>query len=380
MAKRASLRPSPLGSTYADVAKPIPSPTLSAASQSSFDSTPSSSDVHPKPLTKSKPSWLRRASGTAALRSKSKSPAPKEEGTLSSSTSLPPNLPPRKGGSLGSTAESLSELAEEGSMLPPDVQRKSSYATVVASGPSRSRLGDGQGRPAMSPPSAPPLPSRDNVGNIRGRLAAWTSAAQSTSSFYRSESSTSLASTSGSSAFTQAQQRIPSSAQKVLGHAGSAVQKGWAGLRARGVAGSISGMSSLSSSGRRGSMEPNSSWSSGYPVGISRDRSQSANFDLRTNASEGPTFQDGVILRKGGERTGRVFGRDLVEAGRTWGVSEMTDLGDDVSEWDRRRKQCLPAVVIRAVEYCKSSCFPNPSTAQCSLGQWKYGDQKRKVS
>ncbi len=358
MAKRASLRPSPLGATYADVVKPMPSPPLSIAIQSSFDSSQSFTEIPSKPPPKSEPSWLRRASGTAALRSKLKSPAPKEEGGLSSSTSLPPGLPPRKG-SMAASAVSLSDQAQGRSMLPPDIPSRTSYATVAAAGPSRSRLGDGHGRPAFSPSTGPPLLPRENVGNIRNRLAAWTAAAQSTSSFSRSESSTSLASTSAPSAFTQAQQRLPSSAQKVLSHAGSAVQKGWAGLRSRGVGGSISGISSLNPSGRRGSMEPSGSWSSGLARGASRDRSQSANYDLRSGASDGPIFQDGVVLRAGGDRTGHVFGRDLVEVGRTWGVVEATNPDDGGSEWDRRRKQCLPALVVRSVDYRECTSIHN---------------------
>jgi len=386
MAKRASLRPSPLGATYADVAKPIPSPTLSTASQSSFDSASSTAEFPGNPSTKSKPSWLTRASGTAALRSKSKSPAPKEEGTLSPSTSLPPVLPPRKGG-LMATAESIEQpekVEASTSMLPPEVPVKTSYATVAAAGPSRSRLGAGQGRPAFSPPSGPPLPSRENAGNIRGRLAAWTAAAQSTSSFSRSlsrsDSSSSIASTSHPSSFVQTQQRIPSSAQRVLGHAGSAVQKGWAGLRARGVGGSISGMSSLNPSGRRGSLEPTGTWNAGLPRGGSRDRVQSADFSMRPSASDGPIFQEDVILRAGGDRTGRVFGRDLNEAGRTWGVADTSMLEEGENDWDRGRRQCLPALVVRAVAYCESCCRLKPCVELMRSGQWKCGDQRRRVS
>lgn len=364
MAKRLSLRPSPLGATYADVTKPMPSPPLSIASHSSYESARSgSSDFSStkqtaKPATKTKPSWLRRASGTAALRSLSKSPVPKEEPSLPSSTSLPPALPARKNSGSpfgGSIAEHASDSP---GMAPPEVPRRTSYAAVTATaGPSRSRLGEGQGRPAFSPTisGAPPLPPRDNIGNIRGRLAAWTSAAQSTSSFSRSESSASLASTSSPSLIHQ---RVPSSAQRVLGTAGTAlgtagtaVQKGWAGFRARGVTGSISSMSGLAQATRRGSMEPSGSWNTGLGRRGSWDRTQSDNHDARS--SDGPIFVEGVVKRAGSVRSGKVFGRDLVECGRAWGVVNAVAELEGESEWDRRRKQCLPAVVIRAVDYCK---------------------------
>ncbi|ORY24058.1 hypothetical protein BCR39DRAFT_547829 [Naematelia encephala] len=354
MAKRASLRPSPLGTTYADIAKPAPSPTLSSASKSSFDSPRSSIDGPARPATRAKPSWLRRASGTAALRGKTKSPVQKDDSALPASSSLPPTLPPRKGLStsasqlFSTSASQLFSTSDSARMPPPENPRKSSYATVAAAGPSRSRLADGQGRPAYSPSSGPPpLPPRDGVGNIRNRLAAWTAAAQSSTSFSRSESSSSLASTMTSNL---PHQRIPSSAQRVLGHAGSAVQKGWAGLRARGVGGSISSMGGLAQTARRGSMEPSGSWTSGLAGRRgSRDRTQSDKTDA--GAGDGPIFVDGVFQRRGGDRGGRVFGRDLVEAGRAWGTADSALSLEDESEWQRRRKQSLPAVVVRTVDY-----------------------------
>nr|XP_031862892.1 uncharacterized protein CI109_001366 [Kwoniella shandongensis]KAA5529964.1 hypothetical protein CI109_001366 [Kwoniella shandongensis] len=385
LAKRASLRPSPLSTaSYADVAKPVSSPasSLASASQTSLvaESPRSSTTDITKPPTKSKPSWLRRASGTAAMRTKSKSPVYKDGGgngggsgsgaQITASTSLPPVLPPRKGLMHGTstttgTSESSRSLPEEAMGPPPMVPSKSSYATVVASennaaaGPSRSRLGDGQGRPAFSPPNSytgshnggpPPLPPRDNVGNIRGRLAAWTAAAaqSGTSSFSRSESSSSLASQAGSGG-----QRFPASAQRVLGNAGSAVSKGWAGLRSRGVGGSISSMSSLSggpSSSSRKGFEASGSWSSGLASRGGRDRTQtqSDHTDLR---NDGPVIDPEAVRRPAEGRSGKVFGRDIVDAGKEWGVVDAGFEIEGQSQWEMRRRKCLPAVVVRSVEY-----------------------------
>lgn len=113
-------------------------------------------------------------------------------------------------------------------------------------------------------------------------------------------------------------------------------------------------MSSLNPSSRRGPLEPSESWASGLARGGSRDHTQSENDDLEPNARDGPIFQEGVMLRAGGNSVGRVFGRDLVEAGRTWSVVEATVREQGASEWEQRRRRCLPALVIRAVEYRKS--------------------------
>ncbi|OCF43349.1 hypothetical protein I317_02787 [Kwoniella heveanensis CBS 569] len=376
LAKRASLRPSSLSISYAEVAKPIESPpatgaSISATAFDSLESLPSASvplagdiNASAKPATKSKPSWLRRASGTAALRSKSRTPPPKEEGSMTASTSLPPALPPRKG--LESTIDEVPtsrSLPEEGMAPPPFPPRKhsNSYANIIA-GPSRSRLGEGQGRPAFSPSGSssgfvqpPPLPSRDNVGNIRGRIAAWTAAAQTSGSFNRSESSQSLASQAGSS--TSHTQRFPNSAQRVLGHAGSAVQKGWAGLRARGVGGSISSMSSLgqSQSSKPRGFETSPSWSSGLSSRGTRDRTQSDHREFGAGGYaqglEGPVFDETNVKRVAVGGVGRVFGRDIVEAGKEWGIADAGVDTEGKPQWEARRRKCLPAVVVRCVEY-----------------------------
>ncbi|RSH94722.1 hypothetical protein EHS25_004527 [Saitozyma podzolica] len=346
VAQRASLRPSPLGPTISNTSTSEAHHATSSTG-TSLDSSRSSLDVLGKPPTKSKPSWLRRASGSAGLRSKSKSPAPKDDATLPAMPSIPPSparapvLPPRKGIQT-STVGNLADRA--GQMLPPETTGKSANATA---GPSRSRLGDGQGRPAYSPAS-PPLPSRDNIGNIRGRLAAWTANAGSTSGFSRSESSATLSSSAPSapSAFDRAQQRLPSSAQKVLGHAGSAVQKGWAGFRARGVGGSISNMSALGAAPQSGG-----NVGAGMSQKSSRDRAGMPPPQSSPDRGDGPFFDEGVILRKGGDRVGKVFGREVSEAGRAWGVVDAGTTKEGEANHERRRRACLPAVVVRAVEY-----------------------------
>ncbi|KAK4689923.1 hypothetical protein P7C73_g198, partial [Tremellales sp. Uapishka_1] len=364
IAGKAALRPSRTSASgsYAEAAssKSHHSPSQSVSSIT-FDSPRSSNDTA-KPPTKAKPSWLRRASMTPGARSKSKSPAPSysgsaSESSLTASASLPPMLPPRKrSGVTTTTAGSFLEQAQK-QMLPPDGTRgKSSYATVAAPKPTRSRLSDGQGRPALSP-TPPQHPSRGDFGNIRGRLAAWSMAANgSSSSMSKSESSQSLASqtTSAPSAFYQAQQRLPSSAQRVLGTAGSAVSKGWAGLRSRGVSGSISGMSSLGNSERGGSLGPSSSWGSGIVRRGSAEASRSEKEKERMKelgGSDGPVFETGVVKRAGNRTGGKVFGKDLVETGRLWGIADASMVLEGEDDWRKRRKSCLPAIVIRCVDY-----------------------------
>lgn len=131
-------------------------------------------------------------------------------------------------------------------------------------------------------------------------------------------------------------------------------------------------MSGLSSSGRRGSLEPSGSWASGLGRRGSRDRTQSVDIDGRP-AGDGPVFEEGVIKRPAGTRTGRVFGRELVEVGRAWGISRdiEADLGD--SEYQKRRRACLPALVVRAVEYRESL------SSDLADDQWRYGVQKKRA-
>lgn len=323
MAQRSSLRPASVAS-YAEVARssPVPGPESQPLSPPSL--------LPSKPPTKSKPSWLKRSAVGAGLRAKTKSPISNYGDSLGSTIKpLPPILPPRKSKSKSRITESASiadlrphgkETDRAGSIAPPD---RSSYAFVASSA----------GNP-------PPLPPRDTTGNnIKGRIAAWTAAAQSNSGFSRSESTQSLA----SQATGTSQYRLPSSASRVFGHAGSAVQKGWAGLRSKGMTNSmsISGMSSLASSSSR--REP----SRISPLGGRRDRRSSDNQEIQG----GPVFRGEMIKRPAEGDVGKVFGREIVDAGKEWGV---VDAGFEIpgqSEWEMNRRKCLPAVVIRACDY-----------------------------
>jgi hypothetical protein len=245
---RDSLRPTARKTSYAEVAKALPSsPVTSPARtvyQRPFDAAPPPSEPSSsRPQAKSKPSWLRRTAelpSMSMLRSKSKSP-------LSDNVPLPPTLPPRK------TNDSASR-----DILPPPLPSKSSYADVTA-GPSRDSSFDTMGSTGMPPR----LPSRNKIGD---RIAA----------FSRSASSASLAS-QASLPSSVSHQRLPNSAQRVLGNAGSAVQKGWAGIRARGVGGSLSSISQLGQSSRRGPMD-------GAPRS-SRERHQTAQASLSTSTA-----------------------------------------------------------------------------------------------
>ena len=66
---------------------------------------------------------------------------------------------------------------------------------------------------------------------------------------------------------------------------------------------------------------------------------------------DGPFFDEGVVRRPGGPTSGRVFGKDLISAGKLWGIEDAEVEVDGETEWDRRRKACLPAVVIRTLEH-----------------------------
>ena len=130
------------------------------------------------------------------------------------------------------------------------------------------------------------------------------------------------------------------------------MSKGWAGLRARGVAGSISGMSSFAQGAKKSGLEPSSSWSSGLVRKASRERFRRSEVDLPYSAQpDGPVFQQAEIKRPPSRMGGKVFGRDIVEAGRKYGVSREGAVEVEESEWERRRKACLPALVVRTVEY-----------------------------
>lgn len=211
-------------------------------------------------------------------------------------------------------------------------------------GPSRGSLDD---RPDLPSRKA----SRENFGK---RIAAWTANAQS--SFPRSASSASLASQASTPALGQAQhQRSHSQAQKVFDSAGAAMSKGLAGIKARGLGGSISSLSALAQSGRSqtsraGSMGPQSSWSANFGSRNSKDRARAAHSAL-ISTPDGPSFEDAILMRKATGQTGLVFGRDLLETSQRFAVMDA-NAGDAM---EKRRRHCLPAVVIRCVEYRTSN-------------------------
>lgn len=113
-------------------------------------------------------------------------------------------------------------------------------------------------------------------------------------------------------------------------------------------------MSALAgSSGRKGSLEPSGSWSSGLNRRGSRDRTQSELNELR-HSSDGPIFIDGCIKRQPGSRGGRVFGRELRDVAKAWGIEGANEKMEGLSEFEQRRRASLPAIVIRTVEYRES--------------------------
>lgn len=319
-------------------------PVGSSASTSSFDTARSSLDATtkpPKPSIRPKPpQWLRKASesGLTALRSKSRSPKV-ADGPLPAVPLLPPTLPPRK-----DQSASLSGAGTPLPSQPPPVPQKSFTTSESRAGPSRASIFDSVDRPNVPTRK----PSRDNIGR---RIAAWTANAQS--AFPRSASTASLSSqVSTASTFTGSHQRTHSQAQKVFDGAGAAVQKGLAGLKARGVSGSISSLSSLGQSGRsqhtrQGSTGPHTGWTSSFSTRSSKDHSRSVNTLAVT--SEGPEFEDAIVMRMSTPDGRPVFGRDLAEAGQATHVMDA-NAGDAA---ERRRRHCLPAIVVRCVEYRK---------------------------
>lgn len=86
----------------------------------------------------------------------------------------------------------------------------------------------------------------------------------------------------------------------------------------------------------------------------SRERYHTTGGSALTTTPEGPDFADAVLMRIGKEQPGTVFGRELVDAGRDTHVMDAN--AGDVME--KMRRHCLPAIVVRCVEYRKSSWIP----------------------
>lgn len=319
MATRAALRPAPLGgvSQGQEDKDKLPSPPPSASS--SFDSSRSSVDLS-KPYPKSKPKWLRRASITPALRTmSSRSPAglsvdlPAAEATVSQPAGPPP-LPPRNKFPSG----------------PLD--------TPMTAGPSR------------TPPPPPQHPGRaESISSISHHHNSLSSSGRSRWAWGQSTAGVQRSASSNSISSTVSHQRIPSSASRVLGQAGSAVSKTW--MRARGVGGSMS-ISGLGSLAQVRGMEPDFTGPGSYstpPSSLSRKLSR----DVDIAPIEVATWEEGIVKRRArvGYPKGHVFGRPIDTVGRTWGVYDAAEERLGESEYEQRRRRCLPAVVVRCVEY-----------------------------
>lgn len=192
----------------------------------------------------------------------------------------------------------------------------------------------------------PPLPLRDTTHNgshhsqsLRDVGRRW----RASGGVSRSSSNNSIASIASSA---PTHQRFPSTATRVLGHAGKAVSSTWNRARGVGSSMSISGMATLNPV--RG-MEPPEPVSPGL---LTRKLSHDATiFPLQ----EGLVFSEAAIKRKArADLRGRVFGRDLGKVGRAWGVFDANEDRPEEDEYHRRRRQCLPAVAIRCVDYLQT--------------------------
>jgi hypothetical protein len=86
----------------------------------------------------------------------------------------------------------------------------------------------------------------------------------------------------------------------------------------------------------------------------SRERYHTTGGSALTTTPEGPDFADAVLMRIGKEQPGTVFGRELVDAGRDTHVMDA-NAGDAM---EKMRRHCLPAIVVRCVEYRKSPRIP----------------------
>lgn len=323
MAARAGLRPTG-GADLASVASggaSINTASPPSTASPSFDLPRSSTDSWTvKPVVKSKPGWLKRASMTPSLRTKSRSPAvmsidlPPEPTSPHFSTAIAPALPPRK------------FPAGPMDIAPP------------VAGPSHHQ----QQPPQQQAP--PPLPLRDTNHNgshhsqsLRDVGRRW----RTSGGVSRSSSNNSIASVASGATH----QRFPSTATRVLGHAGKAVSSTWNRARGVGSSMSISGMATLNPV--RG-MEPEPVSPGLLTRKLSHDTSILPH-------PEGLVFSDAAVKRAA--RTGlrgRVFGRDLGLAGRAWGVYDANEERKGEDEYHRRRRQCLPAVAIRCVDYLQT--------------------------
>lgn len=337
---RANLRPTGQqlnGATnVADQDKDTPSTSSTSSPRSSVDLG--------RPTPRVKPNWLKRASMAPVLRTKSRSPAqspidlapepssPRMSTHLTGSAhgvATPPALPPRKfpTGPLDTGYEVQAPPPQH-----PGRRDSISHHIPSISGKSRWGWGGGQG---------------------------------STNGVSRSSSTNSILSTASA-----AHQRLPASAQRVLGTASHAVSRTW--MRARGVGSNMS--ISTAAGSPHGQYDSAIASSPRSPGLLMRQLSRDSDF---VPASEPLSWTDGVVRRaaRSGLKPGRVFGRELEIAGRLYGVVEADAERAGDSEYERRRRLCLPAVVVRCVEYCEC-----PSSCDVLTVQWSSGDRKRRAS
>lgn len=71
-------------------------------------------------------------------------------------------------------------------------------------------------------------------------------------------------------------------------------------------------------------------------------------------SGDGPFFGPNVVLREGRAPPGQVFGRDITEAGKNWGIVGAGVPLPGQSTFEARRRACLPAIMIRCVDYRES--------------------------
>lgn len=98
----------------------------------------------------------------------------------------------------------------------------------------------------------------------------------------------------------------------------------------------------------------------------SRERYHTTGGAALATTPEGPDFVDAVLMRIGKEQPGTVFGRELVDAGRDTHVMDA-NAGDAM---ERRRRHCLPAIVVRCVEYSESLGTRSQNSAHPLVEIW----------
>ncbi|KAL1411630.1 hypothetical protein Q8F55_002594 [Vanrija albida] len=340
VATRASLRPTASGKEQQPEKPPSPPTTLSSTG-TSFDSARSSLDIAgTKAPPKSKAKWLKRASMAPLLGSKSVSPA-----------SSAADLPAESGGRASPGPSTTFAISAPTSIVPPKLpprQFPTGPMDHVAT-PDTAAYAAAAMRPQPPPPGREPSLTHHHP-SASARKGWWGGQPTSTG-VTRSASNNSIMSTASA-----AHQRLPSGAQRVLGQAGNAVSKSW--NRARGVGGSISGMggfapvrSNSNELDSRSVSPRNRAIAHGHALARKQSRDLLSTDLAPATPADGFQWAEGVVKRPARPGYGgRVFGRELQEAGRAWTVVDAHIERPGVNEYEMRRRQCLPAIVVRAVE------------------------------